>query len=116
MKFVSLYFYEGNNLQINDNNVNSYSGIYLNAHIPTTLQSGNEPASVFILQGEPINEPVIQYGPFVMNTKQEIQNAFEDYHRTQFGGWPWKKYDQVHDRFRGRFAQHADGKLEEKDI
>jgi len=112
----SMYFYEGESLRINTDQVTNYSGIYLHPEIETTLQSGNSPTSVFILQGKPINEPVIQYGPFVMNTKQEIQNAFDDYHKTRFGGWPWPKYDQVHDRFRGRFAKHANGKIEEKDI
>ena len=67
-----------------------------------------------VLQGKPIGETVIQYGPFVMNTKEEINQAFEDYHKTQFGGWPWPKYDQVHDRSKGRFAKHSDGRLEEK--
>ena len=56
-----------------------------------------------------------QYGPFVMNTKEEINQAFEDYHKTQFGGWPWPKYDQVHGRNKKRFAKHADGKEETKD-
>jgi hypothetical protein len=64
------------------------------------------------LQGKPIGEHVIQYGPFVMNTKEEINQAFEDYHATQFGGWPWKKYDHVHARDLGRFAKHADGRME----
>jgi hypothetical protein len=67
-----------------------------------------------MLQGKPINETVIQYGPFVMNSKQEIQQAFDDYHRTKFGGWPWPKYDHVHDRKLGRFALHADGRKETK--
>ena len=49
-----------------------------------------------------------------MNTKHEIQQAFEDYHRTQFGGWPWPKYDYVHDRKLGRFARHSDGREEIK--
>ncbi len=52
---------------------------------------------------------------FVMNTKEEINQAFEDYHRTQFGGWPWPRYDQVHDRSRTRFARHADGREEVKE-
>jgi hypothetical protein len=49
-----------------------------------------------------------------MNTKLEIQQAFDDYHRTQFGGWPWPKYDYVHDRKLGRFARHSDGTEEIK--
>jgi hypothetical protein len=50
-----------------------------------------------------------------MNTKEEINQAFDDYHKTQFGGWPWPKYDQVHGRNRSRFAKHANGKVEEKE-
>jgi hypothetical protein len=76
------------------------------------LKAGNEAVSILILQGKPIGEQVMQYGPFVMNTKAEIQQAFDDYHATQFGGWPWPRYDQVHARSKGRFARHADGKEE----
>jgi len=77
------------------------------------LKASHE-TSLLMLQGKPINEPVMQYGPFVMNTKQEINEAFEDYHKTQFGGWPWPRYDQVHERSKNRFAKYADGKIEEK--
>jgi len=37
-----------------------------------------------------------------------------DYGRTQFGGWPWPKQEQVHNRDKGRFALHADGTEEIK--
>lgn len=110
----SMYFYEGSGLAVNEKSFKSYSGIYLNSTITTTLKTGDSPASILILQGKPIDEQVIQYGPFVMNSKEEIQQAFEDYHRTKFGGWPWPRYDQVHDRSRKRFAQHSDGTTEIK--
>lgn len=110
----SLYFYEGKSLQVSENNFTSYTGIFLDAKVETKLTAGDTAVSIFILQGKPIKEQVMQYGPFVMNTKEEIQQAFEDYHATKFGGWPWPKYDQVHDRNKTRFAHHADGTDEVK--
>lgn len=65
-----------------------------------------------LLQGRPIGEPVVQHGPFVMNTPGEIKQAFLDYQRTQFGGWPFDTAMPVHGRDAGRFAIHTDGREE----
>ncbi len=45
----------------------------------------NSDASVLLLSGEPIDEPVVSYGPFVMNTEEEIRQAIEDYNGGRFG-------------------------------
>ena len=111
----TLYFYEGEVFKIAGEPIPRYNAAELNPEVEVELVAGNNEVSVLILQGRPIDEPMIQYGPFVMNTKQEIQDAFNDYHRTQFGGWPWSRYDQVHPREKGRFAKHADGREEVKD-
>ncbi len=52
-------------------------------------------------------------GPFVMNTRAELEQAFADYRRTQFGGWPYPSAGPVFARQQGRFAKHADGRVEE---
>ncbi len=49
-----------------------------------TLES-NDDAKVLLLSGEPIDEPIVGHGPFVMNTEQEIHQAFEDFHSGRFG-------------------------------
>ena len=47
--------------------------------------SSEQDLHVFILAGEPINEPVARYGPFVMNTQEELQQAFNDYRSGKLG-------------------------------
>lgn len=45
----------------------------------------SEDAVVLIISGEPINEPIVPHGPFVMNTREEIMQAFEDFNTGKFG-------------------------------
>src|SRR5574343_180855 len=110
----TLYFYEGASVSIARKTIPKYSAVTVMPDQDLLIKADAEAVRILVLQGKPIGEPVIQYGPFVMNTKEEIQQAFEDYHQTQFGGWPWQRYDQGHDRTKGRFAKHADGTEEVK--
>jgi redox-sensitive bicupin YhaK (pirin superfamily) len=108
-----LYFFAGSQLEVAGRVAPQHAAIEVAAQEPVKLAALDGPVEVLLMQGKPIGEPVAQYGPFVMNTRAELQTAFDDYRRTQFGGWPFKSDDPVHPRDRGRFAQHADGKIED---
>ncbi|MDT8862609.1 pirin family protein [Alkalihalobacillus sp. MEB130] len=50
-----------------------------------TIQSNSRRSKVLIYSGTPIKEPIVPYGPFVMNTMEEIRQAYKDYHDGKFG-------------------------------
>jgi redox-sensitive bicupin YhaK (pirin superfamily) len=108
----SVYYYEGEGMLIEGETMPTYHAADVDPAQTITFKNSGQTSKVLVLQGRPINEPVVQHGPFVMNTRQEIAQTFEDYQRTQFGGWPWPKNDQVHARELGRFAKHSDGREE----
>jgi redox-sensitive bicupin YhaK (pirin superfamily) len=110
----TLYWFRGASLRVGDRTLSRPCGVALRPEVAAPLVAGPGPDDVelLVLQGRPIGEPVAQHGPFVMNTRAEIQQAFVDYQRTQFGGWPWPTESPVHGRDEGRFARHADGRTE----
>jgi quercetin 2,3-dioxygenase len=107
----TLYFFRGAGLKLAGRDVPPNHGVELRPQA-VELEAGPDGAQLLLLQGKPIAEPVAQYGPFVMNTRAEIQQAFIDYQRTRFGGWPWPSEAPVHPREEQRFARHADGRVE----
>ncbi len=106
-----LYFFAGTQLRINGHAAPARHALQLLASEPAELVAADA-CELLVLQGRPIGEPVCQHGPFVMNTQSEVQQAFADYRRTQFGGWPWPSPEPVHAASEGRFAKHADGRVE----
>ncbi len=107
-----VYFFQGEGLLLNGKKVEGSKGLSLDSRSQTELAGGNSAVEVLILQARPIGEPVVQHGPFVMNSRTEIVKAFEDYKNTQFGGWPWPQHEMVHGSALERFAKHPDGRIE----
>lgn len=106
-----LYFFAGPELRVGDHVAKTHAGLVVKSDEPVTVEAGDGEIEILVLQGRPIGEPVVAHGPFVMNSRAEIERAFADYRRTRFGGWPWPTDDPVHGRD-DRFAKHVDGRVE----
>lgn len=110
----SIFFYKGNSIELEGHTVATNHIIEAKAEEDITIKNGGSDSYFLILEGKPIGEPVVQHGPFVMNTAEEIRDAMRDYGKTQFGGWPWAEREVAHARDKRRFALHSDGREEIK--
>lgn len=109
----TLYIY-GGAVVIDGQEVGTNTAVVVRCDVPVDVRATHDGhADVLLLQGVPIGEPVAQHGPMVMNTEGELRQAFADYRRTGFGGWPWATSDPNHGPELRRFARHADGRVEE---
>ncbi|MGD9859664.1 MAG: pirin family protein [Marinobacterium sp.] len=73
-----VYLFEGS-AQLYDAGLNLHEAAELGDGELIQLQAGPEGAALLLLAAQPINEPIAQYGPFVMNTPEEIDQAINDY-------------------------------------
>ncbi len=76
---VFVYVFEGD-AAIAGQSLPRHSLAVLGAGDGVEIVAGGEGARFILVAGRPLNEPVVQYGPFVMNTREEIEQAFQDYH------------------------------------
>ena len=74
-----LYFFVGDELTISGTSISESTGALVDSQVGLDLRAGPSGAEILVLQGRPIGEPVAQYGPFVMNTEDEIRQTFADY-------------------------------------
>lgn len=111
----NLYFYQGEStINVEGYDIKPSNRVKLSGNDEIKIINGDKESYILVLEGEPILEPVVQYGPFVMNTREEIQEAMGEYQETEFGGWPWDKNDPVHDKNQGRIAYYPDGSVEKR--
>ncbi len=110
----SIFFYKGSTIVVEGQTIASDHIIEAAAGEDIMIKNGDSEACFLILEGKPIGEPVVQHGPFVMNTHEEINETMREYGRTQFGGWPWDETEVAHARDKRRFALHSNGKEEIK--
>lgn len=108
----TLYFFAGGRLRVAGTDFEQHLAIQVDATAELELEvptDATERCEILVLQGRPIGKPVAQHGPFVMNTREEVQQAMHDYQRTRFGGWPHASDGPVHGAAGERFAERSRG-------
>ena len=111
----TLYYFAGSGLTIGADPCPEWGALRVESTAPLELRAEGSGCELLLLQGRPIGQPVAYHGPFVMNTRAELEQAYRDYEKTRFGGWPWGADDPTHAANEGRFARHVDGRVERPD-
>ena len=78
-----LYVFEGNG-EFNGQTLETHTLLTLANHEAVPFIAGEQGARFLLVSGKPINEPIVQYGPFVMNSKEEIETAIHDFQSNNF--------------------------------
>jgi redox-sensitive bicupin YhaK (pirin superfamily) len=111
-----LHLFDGEDVAVDGVTITKSTGVKVASDATIDLENRGGPAEFLLLQGRPIGAPVFQMGPFVMNSPEQLRQAVDDYHRTRFGEWNWGGPSPVHAREQGRFARHADGRVEQREM
>lgn len=109
----ALYFFDGDSVSVGGTEFKEHSVLLLEPTADVELVAGAGRVGLLLLGGKPIAQPVAQHGPFVMNTRAQLEQAFSDYQKTRFGGWPWPNEAPNHGKSAGRFAVYPNGAREE---
>ena len=72
-------------IEVNGQNAEMHDFILFKNDGEAITIKAKEKSVLLLLSGVPINEPIAQYGPFVMNTQQELQDSFREYESGKFG-------------------------------
>lgn len=111
----NVYFFAGQAARIDGVSLAKHKRVKVRPDVDLELAAEDKgPVDVLVLQGRDIGEPVVQHGPFVMTSREEIKQAMIDFQRGQFGDWQFSSGSVVHSRASPRFMKYGDGTSEER--
>ena len=111
----SIYIHEDNKFSLNCRNSFCNCMIELNLEAGCILSKNTKSAKIPLIKGKSLNKQFYQFGPFVMNVRAKIKEAFGDYDNTSFGGRVWKNVSSTNQQYIGKFAKLINGKSLKQD-
>jgi redox-sensitive bicupin YhaK (pirin superfamily) len=108
----TLYFFEGQEISVNQTKISQKQALLIDSQNDLNVTAHSDNVEFLYLEAKPIGEPIVQHGPFVMNSKAEIMQTINDYRQTEFGGWKWPRHDMIHGNKIEKFAKYPNGKIE----
>ena len=92
----TLYFFRGSGLGVGVQSVPPNSGIELRGDVAVALENGPDESELLLLQGRPINEPVVQYGPVRDEHPRRDPADHRGLPAHAVWRWPWRSEEPVH--------------------
>lgn len=83
-----LFYAASGHLEVNGEEVSAFERVHFSGSGEVISAKALDASTVIFAHGEPLREPVASYGPFVMNTQDEIRQAIDDYQSGKFSGIP----------------------------
>ncbi len=108
----NLYFFEGDTVWVDGVKLEGKRSLKLKGDASFAIESKEGAAKLLLLEAEPIGEPIINDGPMIMNTQEEILQGYRDYWDTHYGEWNWGIPDPMHKKTDGRLTSRGENPKE----
>lgn len=108
----NLYGVSGSKISFGDSVFDCNMRFKLPGNEDVTLRNGDSDAVMWLLEGEPIRERQVSFGPVILGNDKEVRDAMDEIRRTQYDEWPWDVIDKVQPRDSDRFIRYPDGREE----
>lgn len=104
----NLYLYEGPVALIDGDRVEGKRSLKLEGGSSFKIEALEDEIHLLLLEAEPMNEPIINDGPMIVNTMDEVLEGYRDYWDNQYGTWKWDANDPLHDKGTGRITSNGE--------